>query len=152
MEVFMLKQYVPRSDRSPILHEPGEIVRANYGNFLEQGRGRWDRKPRPAILLRTSDCQHAFAGLTLKPTYKTTGDARLVVPKSPIMGLDHRRSHLWSLRVNYVSRIDVMEHLGWVDHELVDFLGRTMELDGYTLGLLWQAATLHACASPNLPR
>ena len=147
----MLKQHVRRSDRPVAFHEPGEVVLAAFGNYLESGLAD-DRKVRPVILLRTSECQHAFAGLTTKPTYKTTGAPRPVVPRSPTTGLNRRQSHLWSSRVAFVSRMDVRRHLGWVDHELVDFLGRNMNLDGYTLGLLWHAATLHACASPNLPR
>ena len=148
----MLKQHVCRTDRPRIYHEPGEVVRANYGNFREQGYGRCDRKARPAILLRTSQCQHAFAGLTTKHVYKTSGEARLLVPTSPIMGLNGRPSHLWSPRVAYVCRIDVIEHLGCVDHELVDFLARSMKLDPLTVGILYRAATIHACTSPNLPR
>lgn len=147
----MLKQYVPRSDRDLAHHEPGEVVLAAFGNYLESGLAD-ERKVRPAILLRTSECQHAFAGLTTKPIYKTTGEPRPIVPRSRISGLNDGQSHLWSSRIAFVSRIDVRRHLGWVDHELVDFLGRNMSLDGYTLGLLWHAATIHACATPNLPR
>jgi hypothetical protein len=151
MEVPVLKQHVPRSDRPVAFHEPGEVVLAAFGNYLESGLAD-DRKVRPVILLRTSECQHAFAGLTTKANYLTTGEPRPIVPKSATSGLNRRQSHLWSSRVAFVSRMDVRRHLGWVDHELVDFLGRNMNLDGYTLGLLWHAATLHACASPNLPR
>ena len=147
----MLKQHVCHSDRPIVFHEPGEVVLADFGNYLEAGAD-CRRKARPVILLRPSLCQHAFAGLTTKPQYLTTGDARPVVPAAASMGLDGKTSHLWSSRPSYVSRLDVRKHLGWVDHEVVDFLARHMHLDAITLGMLWRSASAHGCGSPRRPR
>ena len=71
----MLKQHPTRLDYPYPLHEPGEVVLATFGNFLEAGE-ECTPKARPVILLRAGDCQHTFAGLTTKSHYLTTGDAR----------------------------------------------------------------------------
>ena len=147
----MLKQHVCRSDRPFAFHEPGEVVLINFGNYLEAGAD-CQRKARPAILLRPSECQHAFAGLTTKPHYLTSGDARPALPASESLGLDAATSYLWSSRVSFISRLDVQKHLGWVDHAVVEFLSRHMHLDPITVATLYRAATIHGCTSPGLPR
>lgn len=147
----MLKQHVRRSGSPSVFHEPGEVVLAKLGNYLEE-RDTCRPKLRPCIILRSGECQHVCTGLTTRPQYKTSGDTRPRLPPCPTTGLREVASFLWSDRPSFICRLDVKKHLGWVDHELVDFLARSMNLDGYTLGLLWHAATLHACTTPNLPR
>ena len=147
----MLKQHARRSNYPYPFHQPGEVVLATYGNFLET-RGTDSTKPRPAILLRVSDCQHCFAGLTTQSHYLTSGDARPVIPKSPILGLDRRRSHLWSPRPAFITRMDIRRHLGWIDHEVVEFLAAHMQLDRMTLSILWRAASIHAHETRPRPR
>ena len=147
----MLKQYVPRSDRSVALHEPGEVVLARLGNYLEE-RDTCRPKVRPCIILRSGDCQHLCTGLTTRPEYKTSGDARPRLPRCPTAGLHTSPSFLWSDRPSFICRLDVIKHLGWVDHELVDFLTRYLNLDSLTTGVLWRAATVHTFTPPNLPR
>lgn len=147
----MLKQYVPQASADLAFHQPGEVVLADYGNFLEAGMS-CDRKTRPVILLRTSDCQHMFAGLTTKSCYLTTGGERPLLPRSPSTGLNARPSHLWSSRPAFVSRLDIRRHLGWVDHEIVEFLAKHMNLDAITIGMLWRSASIHTCGLPRNPR
>lgn len=147
----MLKQHVHRHDYPYPLHEPGEVVLATFGNFLEN-RDECTTKGRPVILLRVSDCQHTFAGLTTKPRYTTSGDARPAIPLSETLGLDGKASYLWSNRAAFVARLDVRKHLGWVDHEVVELLAQRMSLDSLTISMLWRAASIHAHDLPRRPR
>jgi hypothetical protein len=147
----MLRQHIKDRHYPYPQHQTGEVVIANYGNYLEQDHG-YDRKPRPAILLLASDPQHLFAGLTTKPQYRTSGVARPVLPKPACTGLDDKVSHLWSTRPAFVCRLDVYKHLGWVDRELVLFLADHMHLDRYTLAMLWHAARIHGDGPPRKPR
>ena len=147
----MLKQYARRHDYPDPHHEPGEVVLATFGNFLESA-GDCTPKPRPVILLRTSDCQHAFAGLTTKPQYLTSGEPRPLLPQSDALGLDGKPSFLWSSRAAFITRIDVRRHLGWIDHPVVEFLAEHMLLDTSTFSMLWRAASMHALTTPRHPR
>jgi hypothetical protein len=147
----MLMQHRRCANFAYPFHQPGEVVLAAYGNFLEAGE-RCQRKLRPVILLRTSLTQHMFAGLTTKPTYQTTGEPRPVLPKAPCLGLDHKTSHLWSARPAFVCRLDIHKHLGWIDHVVVSFLAEHVDIDPITLGLLYRAATLHGHNHPRQPR
>jgi hypothetical protein len=147
----MLRQH-RRCDHFPYpQHQPGEVVLAAFGNYLET-RERCHRKVRPVILLRTSMTQHMFAGLTTKPTYQTTSEPRPVLPKPACLGLDGKLSHLWSARPAFVSRIDLRRHLGWIDHAVVAFLAAHMDLDDHTLQVLYRAATIHGDGPPRKPR
>jgi hypothetical protein len=147
----MLRQHIRSHDYPYPEHQPGEVVLATFGNHLEQNHG-CDRKIRPVILLRTSDAQHMFAGLTTRPCYRTTGEARPVLPKPPCMGLDDKVSFLWSPRPAFVCRLDVRKHLGWIDRTIAMFLADHMNLDLFTLALLWHAARSRGDGPPRKPR
>ncbi len=134
----MLRQYVPVRHRNAPQHQPGEVVLITFGNYLEKGAA-CSPKVRPAILLQVSDCQHLMAGLTTQATCKTTGAARPELHDALAIGLDGRRaSYLWSPRPSYVCRMDVCQHLGWIDRRTVEFLVHHLRLDQFTLASLWQ--------------
>jgi len=147
----MLRQQIRCADYPYPFHEPGEVVLAAFGNFLEE-RERCERKIRPVILLRSTAGQHMFAGLTTRSHYTTTGQPRPVLPKPACLGLDGRLSHLWSRRPAFVSRLDVRRHLGWIDRTVVLFLADHMNIDRYTVSVLWKAATTHGDDPPPKPR
>jgi hypothetical protein len=147
----MLRQHIPSDDFPYPFHQPGEVVLAAFGNYLE-ARERCTRKVRPIILLRTSQTQHIFAGLTTQPRYLTTREPRPVLPKPACLGLDGRLSHLWSPRPAFVSRLDLRRHLGWVDHEVVRFLARHLALDPATVNVLNRSATIHGDDDDYPPR
>ena len=127
----------PQSQKAP-RHEPGEIVWADFGNYLESPG--CSRKLRPMILLKTTDCQHYAAGITTKPAHATSGAPRPPLPTP--CGADGVRQYLWSRRAARVCRINVREHIGWVDRATVLFLRETMPdaIDAETFAALWRAA------------
>lgn len=147
----MLKQHARQHDYPYPHHQPGEVVLATFGNFLED-RDDCTTKGRPVILLRVSECQHAFAGLTTKPHYLTTGLGRPLLPHSEMLGLSGKPSYLWSARPASITRLDVRKHLGWVDHRVVEFLAEHMQLDTFTFSTLWRSASIHAHDVPRHPR
>lgn len=147
----MLRQHRPSNDYPYPFHQPGEVVLAAYGNFLE-ARERCVRKLRPVILLRTSHGQHLFAGLTTRPRYMTSGEDRPALPKPACLGLDDKLSYLWSPRPAFVCRLDVRRHLGWIDRTVVLFLAKHMHIDSLTVSVLWKAAREHSDDLPNKPR
>jgi hypothetical protein len=148
----MLRQHVFKADKVSVFHLPGEVVLAKFGNYLEAGV-ECRPKVRPVILLRASDCQHMFAGLTTKPRYKTTMEPRPMLPRCTSAGLSKFPSYLWSPRPAFISRLDIHKHLGWVDHQLVEFLAKYVTIDGFTLAMLYQAASDRGLSSrPRKPR
>lgn len=147
----MLRQYIRINDYPYPFHQPGEVVLASYGNFLE-ARERCSKKLRPVILLKTSQGQHLFAGLTTKPRYITSGERRPVLPKPACLGLDEKLSHLWSSRPAFVCRLDVRKHLGWIDKTVVLFLAQHMKIDSITVSILWNAARDLGDGPPRQPR
>lgn len=136
----MLKQYVCGATASSVRHLPGEVALANFGNYLEAGV-QCRRKVRPVILLRASDCQHTFAGLTTQPNYQTTTEPRPMLPRCSSAGLTRFPSYLWSPRPAFISRLDLQKHLGWIDHQVVEFLAKHMNLDGFTIAMLYETAS-----------
>lgn len=136
----MLKQYVPHHHDDAPLHEPGEVVIVTLGNYLEAGEG-CRSKTRPGIILATSDCQHWIAGLTTKAVAVTSGMPRPEVPHPGEIGLDSgRRSFLWSPRPARVCRLDVRQHLGWIDFDTAELLSQWMRLPPRTFTALLRAA------------
>lgn len=135
-----MQRHMHRPSETRVLHEPGEIILAAIGNFLEDPTS--DRKPRPAIVLRNGECQHLVAGLTTQPIYKTSGGKRSEVPNPPACGLG-KPGYLWSHRPTMLSRIDALKHLGWIDHETVKVIASTMKLTPAMFQDLWQAAERH---------
>ena len=119
-------------------HEPGEIVWADFGNYLESPG--CSRKARPMILLKTTDCQHYAAGITTKAVHATSGTTRPPMPTP--CGPGGVQQFLWSSKAARVCRIDVREHIGWVDRATVLFLRETMPdaIDAETFAALWRAA------------
>jgi len=134
----MLKQHRVHSHPAAPRHQLGEVVLASFGNYLEAGAA-CRPKLRPVILVSVGDCQHKIAGLTTQPHYKIEGTARPELTLSPVMGLNGRRSYLWSHRVSFISRLDLRRHLGWIDCGIVSLLAEHMHLDAITLAILWQA-------------
>jgi len=123
-----------------VIHKPGEIILAAVGNFLEDPAA--ERKPRPAIVLSSGDCQHLIVGLTTQPKHKTTGMQRPAFPNPTACGLD-RSGYLWSPRPTRLSRLDALKHLGWIDHETVKVMASTMKLSSAIFTDLWRAAEKH---------
>lgn len=123
----------------PPRHEPGEIVWADYGNFLESPG--CTTKMRPMILLKTTDCQHYAAGITTKATHATSGAPRLPLPTP--CGTAGVSQYLWSSKAARVSRLNVRDHIGWVDRATVLFLREAMPdaIDASTFAALWRAAS-----------
>ena len=128
-----------RNDATP-RHEVGEIVWADYGNFIESPNCL--PKARPLILLRVSDCQHTAAGVTTKASHQTTGEPRRKFPIPLGLGAE---SYLWGNRPAHVSRLNVRSHAGWVDPQTVLFLREAMPdtIDAETFAALWRAAVQH---------
>jgi hypothetical protein len=132
----MLRQYVPVRHRQAPEHQPGEVVLAALGNYLEEGAD-CSRKVRPLIILRATSGQHVTASLTTQATYKTTATERPELPDPVAIGLDGRRP-------SRICRLDVRQHLGWITTETVDFLAVHLHLDQTTLASLWALAQTRA--------
>lgn len=111
-------------------HAAGEVVWAHVGNYLENPN--CDAKARPVVILKPTSCQHWAAPLTTQATFKTTGEARVLVPVVARFEW-HCNSYLWSARPSRVCRLDVRSHIGWVSREVADLIARHMSLPWYVL-------------------
>lgn len=138
-----MNQYVARRDAAMPQHAVGEVVWADFGNYIEGGAATRTKR-RPLILLRPTQCQHAAAGLTTQSRCVINGEQRLLVPAGRSLGL-LSVSYLWSSRPCYISRMLVRQHAGWVDRETVFFLREAMPgvVDRNIFAALWQAAVEH---------
>jgi hypothetical protein len=114
-------------------HAAGEIVWASVGNYIENPNATL--KYRPVVILRAGQCQHWIAGLTTQPTFRTTGDPRVLLPVSDDCALCGQ-SYLWSPRATRVCRLDVRTHIGWITHEGIDVIERNMVVPRHTLAEL----------------
>lgn len=114
-------------------HATGEVVWARVGNYLENVN--CDCKPRPAVILRASDCQHWAAALTTQPTFKTTGEARVLVPVHRTCRLCCD-SYLWSPRPSRLCRLDVLWHIGWIGRDAVEVIADYMRIPWHVLAEL----------------
>lgn len=140
----MLKQHVPHYGIDFPFHATGEVAIVKFANYLENGM-QCRQKERPAIILASGSPQHFICGLTSKPVCKMTGAARVELPEARALGLDNgKRSFIWSPHVARLCRIDVLQHVGWVDLDTVEFLRRSMHLPRWIYcGLLRAAADAH---------
>ena len=129
-----------RRSHEKIQHKVGEVILGELGNFVEDPST--DRKMRPLVVLNEGLCQHEVAGLTTQEFFKTTGKRRTAVPNPSACGLN-QPGFLWSHKPAKISRIDVRQHLGWVDHAMVDTIERTMRVTPMMLLKLRQAAVAH---------
>ena len=103
---------------------PGEVVWARVRNAIESPSSTG--KARPVILVSTSGWGFRGIGLTTRSHY-ADGRARIPVPDVRAVGLS-RPTWLWSGRLCEVSGIDIDEHIGWVDRDLVAVLIREARL------------------------
>lgn len=118
-------------------HAAGEIVWASVGNYIENPNA--NAKHRPVVILRAGECQHWVAALTTQPTYKTTGEPRVLLPVSGTCSLCGE-SYLWSPRASRLCRLDVRSHIGWIGHDTLDVIERHMLLPWHVLAQLRAAA------------
>lgn len=146
----MLRQHIYRHNSASPQHQPGEVVNAFVHGYRHEARGHGP-KLRPVILIRCGDCEHLFAGLTTKPQCTKTGYCRPPLPATACLGLP-RQSFLWTTPDDYVSRLDVRQHLGWITHEVVTILAENLRLDAHTHAVLWRAATIRGPNRPRHPR
>jgi hypothetical protein len=116
--------YTPQPDRPR--HEPGELVWALSGNWVENPKATG--KERPWVIVETAGGQDIAVGLTTQPRYATTGSSRPEVPDVQSMGLPAGRSYLWSSRTVPLCRLGVRQHIGWVTRELVELIAKHTHL------------------------
>lgn len=98
----------------------GEIVRINLFNAIEDPFARG--KGRPALLVAPAGGQWWALGLTSKPTYKTgasAGRPRHAITNPQRYGLSGP-SFIYSDRLARISRIDIGDHFGFADSDLVE--------------------------------
>jgi hypothetical protein len=129
-------------------HATGEIVWATVGNYAEDRN--CNAKGRPVVILRASDGQHWIAGLTTQPRFKTTGDARVLVPVHRTCRLCGH-SYLWSPRPSRLCRLDVRSHIGWIGHEALDVIERHMHLSRDVLAELRAVADAQSNTDGEVP-
>ncbi len=98
----------------------GEVARVNIINANENSNARG--KERPGLLV-AEDCGHWWVlGFTTQHAYKTgemRGRPRQEVRSPERYGLT-RPSYIWSSRLARVSKIDISDHFGFADHDLVE--------------------------------
>jgi hypothetical protein len=98
----------------------GEVVRVNILNANENRNAHG--KERPGLLVAEGYGHWWVFGFTTQPNYKsgeTAGEPRRPVRHPERYGLT-RPSFMWSSRLARVSKIDITEHIGYADHELVE--------------------------------
>lgn len=114
----------------------GEVVRINLLNALEDPFARG--KERPALLVAPANGQWWVLGLTSKSTYKTgksAGQPRHAIVNPERYGLS-RPSFIYSDRLARISRIDIGDHFGFADVDLVeDVIGFTGMYGAWASGL-----------------
>ncbi len=99
---------------------PGEIVNVKIFNGIENPGARG--KERPGLLVAEDGGHWWVLGFTSQREYKTGDMAGLVrrqVREPERYGLT-RPSYMWSSRLARVSKIDVSDHFGFADRQLVD--------------------------------
>lgn len=89
----------------------GEVVTASVMNPHENRGSRG--KARPVILIREVGGQFDVMGLTTSGAY-ATGVERTPVPDPAALGLE-APCFFWGDRLTRVSRIDIRDHIGWID-------------------------------------
>jgi hypothetical protein len=146
----MLRQHVRCHRFTYPLHEPGEVVYASIQSYDHRVHG-FCPKLRPVILLRCGDPEHWIVSTTTRPRCDKTGRCRPALPDAACLGLD-KPSFLWDTPDQYVSRIDVRQHFGWINREVVTLLVDCLPLDRFTQAVLWRAATIHGDNTPRQPR
>ncbi len=98
----------------------GEVVRVNILNAIENRSAHG--KERPGLLVAEGHGHWWVLGLTTQPVYKsgeTAGESRQPVRDPERYGLT-RPSFMWSSRLARVSSIDITEHFGYADQDLVE--------------------------------
>jgi len=98
----------------------GEVVRVNILNANENPSARG--KERPGLLVAEGYGHWWVLGLTSQSVYKSgemAGESRRPVRNPERYGLT-RPSFMWSSRLARVSKIDISEHFGFADHDLVE--------------------------------
>ena len=105
--------------------KPGEVVTARIRNPLEDPSSQG--KARPAVLHHLDGGRWVVMGLTTWSRY-ANGMPRPAVPNPGACGLSRSRaSFLWG-RATWVSVLDVGDHLGYADPELLALIERAMLL------------------------
>jgi mRNA-degrading endonuclease toxin of MazEF toxin-antitoxin module len=98
-----------------LIASPGAVVWAWVGHPLEDPHSA--PKIRPVVLIRRVNGHWLVCGLTTSPAYRS-GEPRTPIPNPRSNGLS-KPGWLWCEQVTSISAIDVDEHIGWVDQELV---------------------------------
>jgi len=96
--------------------EVGEVVTASVMNPHENQGSRG--KSRPVILVREVGGHFEVMGLTTSPSY-ANDEPRTPVPDPAAIGLAPP-SFFWGNRLTRVSRIDILNHVGWIDHASIE--------------------------------
>jgi hypothetical protein len=100
-------------------YAPGEVILMNFYNALEDRNSRG--KVRPAVLVERQGGQWLAVGLTTKSTY-ANGAPRTPVPNYQSVGLKGP-GFLWTGKLDHVSALDIVAHLGWIDRDLIEAIG-----------------------------
>jgi hypothetical protein len=132
-----VEKFKGRQKDFKIEHAVGEVVVGALRNFYNDSS--LDKKARPVIILSPGGCQHTVAPLTTQAIYKSTGVRRKKIPNPAACGLSGD-GYLWSAVPRPLDRIDLRQHIGWVDHAMVMLLAETMSLSPRTVTQLWQVA------------
>ena len=131
--------YDAGSSRRPAELAPGELVWANIINGLENRTATG--KARPVILIEPKGAAWKTMGLTTNPRYRD-GSPRVAISDPGAVGLK-APGWLWGDRLCWSSRIDVQDHIGWIDEALAFDVIELADLGGTTAQMLLAAAYEH---------
>lgn len=133
-----MRQYEHNERPDRPRHEPGELVWALSGNWVENPQATG--KERPWVIVATESGQDIAVGLTTQSKYATTGASRPEVPDVASVGLPAGRSYLWSSRTVPLCRLGVRSHIGWVTAELVELIAKHTHVGPHVIERLRQIA------------
>ena len=105
--------------------QPGELVTARVRNGIENRTAVG--KARPVILVASKGSAWRVMGLTTRPRYRD-GSPRVAVPNPAVVGL-RGQGWLWGERLTWLSRLDILDHIGWVDRALAREVAALAQLD-----------------------
>ncbi|MEX2441375.1 MAG: hypothetical protein WD400_01880 [Pontimonas sp.] len=132
--------------RRPAELAPGELVWANIINGLENKTATG--KARPVILIEPRGAAWKTMGLTTNPRYRD-GSPRVAITNPGDVGLK-APGWLWGDRLCWTARIDIQDHIGWIDEALAFDVIELAGIGGTTAQVLLTAAHEH-CDRPFPP-